>query len=104
MHAFWILLCMLLNLLSYSSLMTKEGIDKRNISEGELAGRVPGQWVAGYVTVWYQSFWLKHWAGMDWVCWSESRVRDRILTGKLKILGGMALQKIHRRQNVIEPL
>jgi hypothetical protein len=33
----------------------------------------PGLWVAGYVTVWYQSFWLKHRAGMGRVCWSESR-------------------------------
>jgi hypothetical protein len=50
MHACWILLCMLLNLLSYSSLMTKEGICKRKKSEGGLAGSVPGLWVAGYVT------------------------------------------------------
>jgi hypothetical protein len=76
MHACWILLCMLLNLLSYSSLMTKEGICKRKKSEGGLAGSVPGLWVAGYVTVWYQSFWLKHRAGMGQVCWSESRGRD----------------------------
>jgi hypothetical protein len=33
----------------------------------------PGLWVAGYVTVWYRSFWLKHWAGMGRVCWPESR-------------------------------
>jgi hypothetical protein len=45
-----ILLCILLNLLSYSSLMTKEGICKRNKSEGGLAGSIPGLWVAGYFT------------------------------------------------------
>jgi hypothetical protein len=50
MHDCWILLCMLLNLLSYLSLMTKEGICKRNKFEGELAGSVRGLWVAGYVT------------------------------------------------------
>jgi hypothetical protein len=33
----------------------------------------PDLWVAGYVTVWYQSFWLKHRARMGRVCWSESR-------------------------------
>jgi hypothetical protein len=76
----------------------------RNKSKGGLAGSVPGLWVAGYVTDWYQSFWLKHRAGMGWVCWSESRGRDRTLTMKLKSSGGMALQMLCRRQNVIEPL
>jgi hypothetical protein len=53
----------------------------------------PSLWVAGYVTVWYQRFWLKQRVGMGWVCWSESRGRDRILTVKLKSSGGMTLHK-----------
>ena len=65
--------------------MTKEGIYKRNKFEVGLVGSVPGLWVAGYVTVWYQSFWLKHRAGMGRVCWSESHGRDQTLIGKLKI-------------------
>jgi hypothetical protein len=40
----------------------------------------PSLWVVGYVTVWYQSLWLKHQADMGQVCWSESWGRDRILT------------------------
>jgi hypothetical protein len=54
MHACWILLCMLLNLLSYSSLMTKEGIDKIKKSEGRLEGSEPNLWVVGYVTWCYK--------------------------------------------------
>ena len=51
MNACWILLCMLLNLLSYSSLMTKEGIDKRKNYEGGLAGNIPSHRPqAGYAT------------------------------------------------------
>jgi hypothetical protein len=72
MHACWILLCMLLNMLSYSSLMTKEGICTRKKSEGRLAGSVPSLWVVGYVIVWYESFWLKHWVNMGRVYWSGS--------------------------------
>jgi hypothetical protein len=96
MHACWILLCMSLNLLSYASLIYKEGISMRKKSEGGLAGSIPGLWLAGYVTVWYQSFWLKHRAGMGRVYWSEPHGRDRTLTVKLKISGGMALQKLRR--------
>jgi hypothetical protein len=36
----------------------------RNNSKGGLVGSVPDLWVAGYVTDWYQSFWLKHQASM----------------------------------------
>jgi hypothetical protein len=56
----------------------------------------PDLWVAGYVIVWYQSFWLKHQAGMGQVYWSESLGRDRTLAVKLKISGGMALQNLCR--------
>jgi hypothetical protein len=96
MHACWILLCMSLNLLSYASLLNKEGIGKSTKSKGGLEGSMPRLWVAGDVTDWYQSFWLKHQAGMGRVCWSESRGRDRTLTVKLKISGGMALQNLRR--------
>jgi hypothetical protein len=41
MHACWILLCMSLNMLSYASLIYKEGISMRKKSEGGLAGSVP---------------------------------------------------------------
>jgi hypothetical protein len=48
MHACWILLCMSLNMLSYASLINKEGISMRKKSEGGLAGSIPrpvGGWV-----------------------------------------------------------
>jgi hypothetical protein len=51
---------MSLILLSYASLINKEGISMRKKSKGRLAGSIPGLWVAGYVIDWYQRFWLKH--------------------------------------------
>jgi hypothetical protein len=102
MHACWILLCMSLNLLSYASLIYKEGINmKRSLRVG-LQVASPDLWVVGDVTDWYQSFWLKHRAGMGQVCWSESHGRDQTLTMKLKISGGMDIAeatqetKLHR--------
>jgi hypothetical protein len=41
MHACWILLCMSLILLSYASLINKEGIGMRKKSKGGLAGSIP---------------------------------------------------------------
>jgi hypothetical protein len=41
MHACWILLCMSLNLLSYASLLNKEGIGKSTKSKGGLEGSIP---------------------------------------------------------------
>jgi hypothetical protein len=40
-HACWILLCMLLNLLYYASLIYKEGIIMRKKFEGGLVGSIP---------------------------------------------------------------
>jgi hypothetical protein len=54
----------------------------RRNSKGSLAGSVPGLWVVGYVTDWYQIFWLKHRARMGQVCWSESHGQDQTLTVK----------------------
>jgi hypothetical protein len=48
MHARWILLCMSLILLSYASLINKEGIGMRMKSKGGLAGSIPRP-VAGWV-------------------------------------------------------
>jgi len=41
MHAFWILLSMSLNLLSYASLLNKEGIGKSTKSKGGIEGSIP---------------------------------------------------------------
>ena len=41
MQACWILLCMLLNLLSYASLLNKEGISKSTKSKGGIEGSIP---------------------------------------------------------------
>jgi hypothetical protein len=41
MHACWILLCMSLNLLSYVSLLNKEGTGKSTKSKGGLEGIIP---------------------------------------------------------------
>jgi hypothetical protein len=48
MHVCWILLCILLILLSYESLINKEGIGLRKKSKGGLAGSIP-QPVVGWV-------------------------------------------------------
>jgi hypothetical protein len=48
MHACWILLCMLLNLVYYASLLIKEGINKSTKSKGGLEGSMP-QIVGGWV-------------------------------------------------------
>jgi hypothetical protein len=47
MHACLIFLCMTLIILSYASLITKEGIGKRKESKGGLAGSIPWP-VAGW--------------------------------------------------------
>jgi predicted metal-binding membrane protein len=94
MHACWILLCMLLKSFLLCILkFLKVSVSERS-PRASLKVALPNLWVAGYVTVWYQSFWLKHRAGMGPVCWSESRGQDRISTVELKISGGMALQNI----------
>jgi hypothetical protein len=59
---------MSLIMLSYASLINKEGISMRKKSKGGIAGSVPSMWVVGYVTDWYQRFWLKHQADMDRIC------------------------------------
>jgi hypothetical protein len=41
MHARWILLCMSLIMLSYASLINKQGIDMRKKSKGGFAGSIP---------------------------------------------------------------
>jgi hypothetical protein len=41
MHACWILLCMLLNIVSYAFLLMKEGIGKSTKSKGGLEGSMP---------------------------------------------------------------
>jgi hypothetical protein len=69
----------------------------RKKSKGGLVGSVLGLLVVGYVTDWYQIFWLKHRADIGQVCWSESRGRDQTLTVKLKISGEMVLQMLRRR-------
>jgi hypothetical protein len=47
MHACWILLCMLINLVYYAFLLIKEGINKSMKSKGGLEGRMP-QLVGGW--------------------------------------------------------
>jgi hypothetical protein len=101
MHSHWILLCMSLYLLSYASLINKEGIGMRNKSKGGLASSIPRP-VAGWVCYSLVSKLLVETLGR--VCWSESRGRDQTLTMNLKISGGMALQNLDRRRNVIDPL
>jgi hypothetical protein len=41
MHACWILLCMSLNLVSYTRLLIKEGIGKSMKSKGGIKGSMP---------------------------------------------------------------
>jgi hypothetical protein len=41
MHACWILVCMSLNILSYVSLLIKEGTNKSMKSKGGIEGRIP---------------------------------------------------------------
>jgi hypothetical protein len=41
MHACWILLCMSLNILSYASLLNKEGTSKSTKSKGGIEGSIP---------------------------------------------------------------
>ena len=48
MHAYWILLCMSLNIVSYVFLLMKEGIGKSTKSKGGLTGSIPRS-VAGWV-------------------------------------------------------
>jgi hypothetical protein len=58
MHACWILLCMSLNLLSYASLLNKEGTGKSTKSKGGLEGSIPwpvGGW--GCYTIRYDLSW-----------------------------------------------
>jgi predicted metal-binding membrane protein len=60
MHACWILLCMSLKSFILCILkFLKVSVSERSPRVG-LKVACPGLWVAGYVTVWYQSFWLKH--------------------------------------------
>jgi hypothetical protein len=52
--------------------LNKELIRERSPRVG-LKVVYPKLWVAGDVTDWYHSFWLKHWADMGQVYWLESR-------------------------------
>jgi hypothetical protein len=104
MHASWILLCMSLILLSYASLINKEGIGMRKKSEGGLACSIPWPVVGGvcYRLVSEPQVETSSRYGLGLLV--ETLGQDRNLTVKLKILGGMTLQKLCRRHNDIDPL